>query len=150
MIDHRCLDVSALCLTLHTQRVLSQVCLADSLPLASIATFGGRRSVRVQGFVLFAITIICQVWASGMSTGVLGFAGHDPSSLGQQKSPCGIAPHKGFSLYQFFYFTVYHICSVSSSIMVHYRVSTFLRVYCAFVLCVIHYIQFQKQQLSMA
>lgn len=48
VIDHRCLDVSALCLALHAQWMLSQVCLADSLPLASIATFGGRRSVRVQ------------------------------------------------------------------------------------------------------
>lgn len=40
MVNNCRLNVSALCLTLYTQRVLSQVYLADSLPLATVATLG--------------------------------------------------------------------------------------------------------------
>lgn len=41
MVNDCRLNVSALCLALHTQWMLSQVCLADSLPLAAVATLGG-------------------------------------------------------------------------------------------------------------
>ena len=49
MVDHgRCREPS-LCFAPHTQRMPAEVRLAQSLPLAAVATLGGRRSVWVQG-----------------------------------------------------------------------------------------------------
>jgi hypothetical protein len=41
MVNDRCGHILALRQTLHAQRVLPQVCLADTLPLAAVATLGG-------------------------------------------------------------------------------------------------------------
>ena len=41
VVNHRCRNVSSLCHTLHTQRVLTEISLAYSLPLAAVATLGG-------------------------------------------------------------------------------------------------------------
>ena len=55
MVDHgRCREPS-LCLAPHTQGMLAEVRLADTLPLAAVATLGGRRSVWVQELMLRTI-----------------------------------------------------------------------------------------------
>ena len=61
MVDHgRCREPS-MCFTTHTQRMLPQVRLAEPLPLAAVATLGGRRSVWVQGLMLCTIQTVCQI-----------------------------------------------------------------------------------------
>lgn len=47
MVNDRCGHILSLCHTLHAQLVLPQVRFADTLPLAAVATLGGRRTVRV-------------------------------------------------------------------------------------------------------
>ena len=66
MIDHgRCRE-SSLCFAPHTQRMPAEVRLAQPLPLASVATLGGRRSVWVQELMLRTIQTVCQVGTAGM------------------------------------------------------------------------------------
>ena len=66
MVDHgRCREPS-LCFATHTQRMLPQVRLADTLPLAAVTTLGGRRSVRVQGLMLCTVQTVCQIGTAGM------------------------------------------------------------------------------------
>ena len=68
MVDHgRCREPS-LCFAPHTQRMPAEVCLADTLPLAAVATLGGRWSVGMQGLMLCTIQTVCQVGTAGMLT----------------------------------------------------------------------------------
>ena len=61
MVDHgRCREPS-MCFAPHTQRMLPQVRLAEPLPLAAVATLGGRRSVWVQGLMLCTVQTVCQI-----------------------------------------------------------------------------------------
>ena len=66
MIDNSCRHILSLRQTLHAQRMLPQVRFADTLPLAAVATLGGRRSVRVQGLVFVAVRTIGQPRTAGM------------------------------------------------------------------------------------
>ena len=66
MVDHSCCCEPSPCHTLHAQRMLPQVCLAEPLPLAAVATLGGRRSVWVQGLMLCTIQTVCQFRTVGM------------------------------------------------------------------------------------
>ena len=66
MVDHgRCREPS-MCFAPHTQRMLPQVRLAEPLPLAAVATLGGRRSVWVQGLVFVAVRTLGQSRTAGM------------------------------------------------------------------------------------
>ena len=66
VIDHCCCDKSTLGKTLHAQRVFAEVRLADALPLAAVATLGGRWSVWVQGLMLCTVQTVCQIGTAGM------------------------------------------------------------------------------------
>ena len=66
MVDHSCCCESSLCFATHTQWMLPQVRLAEPLPLAAIATLGGRRSVWVQGLVLCTVQAVCQIGTAGV------------------------------------------------------------------------------------
>ena len=61
MVDHSCCCEPSPCHTLHAQRMLPQVRLAEPLPPAAVATLGGRRSVWVQGLMLCTIQTVCQI-----------------------------------------------------------------------------------------
>ena len=66
MVDHgRCREPS-LCLATHTQGMPAEVRLAQPLPLAAVATLGGRRSVWVQGLMLCTVQTVCQIGTAGM------------------------------------------------------------------------------------
>ena len=66
MVDHgRCREPS-LCFAPHTQRMPAEVRLAQSLPLAAVATLGGRRSVWVQGLVFVAVRTLGQSRTAGV------------------------------------------------------------------------------------
>ena len=66
MVDHgRCRE-SSLCFAPHTQRMPAEVRFAEPLPLASVATLGGRRSVWVQELMLRTTQTVCQVGTAGM------------------------------------------------------------------------------------
>ena len=56
--------------------MLSQVRLAQPLPLAAVATLGGRRSVWVQGLMLRTIQTVCQIGTAGMLAGFQCFLRH--------------------------------------------------------------------------
>ena len=76
MVDHgRCREPS-LCFAPHTQRMPAEVRLAQSLPLAAVATLGGRRSVWVQGLMLCTIQTVCQIGTTGVLAGLLTFLRH--------------------------------------------------------------------------
>ena len=66
MVNDCCGHILALRQTLHAQRVLPQVRLADTLPLAAVATLGGGRSVRVQGLVFVAVRTLGQSRTAGV------------------------------------------------------------------------------------
>ena len=55
VVNHRCRNVSSFRHTLHTQRMLTEISLAYSLPLAAVATLGGGRAIRVQRLVFVAV-----------------------------------------------------------------------------------------------
>ena len=61
MVDYSCCCEPSPCHTLHAQRMLPQVRLAQPLPLAAVATLGGRRSVWVQGLMLCTVQTVCQI-----------------------------------------------------------------------------------------
>ena len=66
MVDHsRCREPS-LCLATHTQGMPAEVRFAQPLPLAAIATLGGRRSVWVQGLMLCTVQAVCQIGTAGV------------------------------------------------------------------------------------
>ena len=66
MVDHgRCRE-SSLCFATHTQGMLAEIRLAEPLPLAAVATLGGRRSVWVQGLVFVAVRTLGQSRTAGM------------------------------------------------------------------------------------
>ena len=68
MVDHgRCREPS-LCFAPHTQRMPAEVRLADTLPLAAVATLSGRRSVWMQGLMLCTIQTVCQIGTAGVLT----------------------------------------------------------------------------------
>ena len=76
MVDHgRCREPS-LCFAPHTQGMPAEVRLAQSLPLAAVATLGGRRSVWVQGLMLCTIQTVCQIGTTGVLAGLLTFLRH--------------------------------------------------------------------------
>ena len=76
MVDHgRCREPS-LCFATHTQRMPAEVCLAEPLPLAAVATLGGRRSVWVQGLMLRTVQTVCQIGTTGVLAGLLTFLRH--------------------------------------------------------------------------
>ena len=66
MVDYSCCCEPSPCHTLHAQRMLPQVRLAEPLPLAAVATLGGRRSVWVQGLVFVAVRTLGQSRTAGM------------------------------------------------------------------------------------
>ena len=68
MVDHGRHREPSLCFAPHTQRMPAEVCLADTLPLAAVATLGGRWSVGMQGLMLCIIQTVCQVGTAGMLT----------------------------------------------------------------------------------
>ena len=81
MVDHgRCREPS-LCLATHTQGMPAEVRLAQPLPLAAVATLGGRRSVWVQGLMLCTIQTVCQIGTAGVLAGLLTFLRHSSHSL---------------------------------------------------------------------
>ena len=60
MVDHgRCCEPS-LCFAPHTQGMPAEIRFAQPLPLAAVATLGGRRSVWVQGLMLCTVQAVCQ------------------------------------------------------------------------------------------
>ena len=59
----------------------AEVRLAEPLPLAAVATLGGRRSVWVQGLMLCTVQTICQIGTAGMLAGLLTFPRHSNHSL---------------------------------------------------------------------
>ena len=66
MVDHgRCREPS-LCFAPHTQGMPAEVRLAEPLPLAAVATLGGRRPVWVQGLVFVAVRTLGQFRTAGM------------------------------------------------------------------------------------
>ena len=66
MVDHgRCREPS-LCFATHTQGMPAEVRFAEPLPLAAVATLGGRRSVWVQGLMLCTVQTVCQIGTAGM------------------------------------------------------------------------------------
>ena len=67
VIDHCCCDKSTLGKTLHAQRVFAEVRLADALPLAAVATLGGRWSVGMQWLVLLAVLTLSQIRTAGVT-----------------------------------------------------------------------------------
>ena len=76
MVDHgRCREPS-LCFAPHTQRMPAEVRLAQSLPLAAVATLSGRRSVRVKKLVLLAVLALGQIRTAGVLAGLLTFLRH--------------------------------------------------------------------------
>ena len=84
MVDHgRCREPS-LCLATHTQRMPAEVRLAEPLPLAAVATLGGRRSVWVQGLMLCTV----RFGQPGCLQGFSAFLGIRFTS-GYNESPCG-------------------------------------------------------------
>ena len=67
MVDHgRCREPS-LCFAPHTQRMPAEVRLAQSLPLAAVATLSGRRSVGVKRLVLLAVLVLGQIRTAGVT-----------------------------------------------------------------------------------
>ena len=76
VVNDRCGHELAPCQTLHAQRMLPQVRLADTLPLAAVATLSGRRSVRVQGLVFVAVRTLGQSRTAGMLTRFQCFPRH--------------------------------------------------------------------------
>ena len=66
MVDYSCCCEPSPCHTLHAQRMLPQVRLAEPLPLAAVTTLGGRRSVWVQGLVFVAVRTLGQSRTAGM------------------------------------------------------------------------------------
>ena len=67
MVDHgRCREPS-LCFATHTQRMPAEVCLAEPLPLAAVATLSGRRSVGVKRLVLLAVLVLGQIRTVGVT-----------------------------------------------------------------------------------
>lgn len=66
MVDHsRCREPS-LCFAPHTQRMPAEVGFAESLPLAAVSTLSGRRSVWMQGLMLYTVQTVCQVGTAGV------------------------------------------------------------------------------------
>ena len=61
MVDYSCCCEPSPCHTLHAQRMLPQVRLAEPLPPAAIATLGSRRSVWMQCLVLFTVAAVGKV-----------------------------------------------------------------------------------------
>ena len=61
MVDHGRHREPSLCFAPHTQRMPAEVCLADTLPLAAVATLGSRRSVGVKRLVLLAVLVLGQI-----------------------------------------------------------------------------------------
>ena len=85
MVNHgRCRELS-LCFAPHTQRMPAEVRLAEPLPLATVATLGGRRSVWVQGLVFVAVRTLGQSRTAGMPAGLLTFPRHKVHLRIQQK-----------------------------------------------------------------
>ena len=66
MVDHSCCCEPSPCHTLHAQRMLPQVRLAEPLPLAAVSTLSGRRSVWVQWLMLCTVQTICQIGTAGV------------------------------------------------------------------------------------
>ena len=76
MVDHgRCREPS-LCFATHTQGMPAEVRLAQPLPLAAVATLGGRRSVWVQVLVFVAVRTLGQFRTAGMLAGFHCFLRH--------------------------------------------------------------------------
>ena len=67
VVNHGCCDKSTLGKTLHAQRVFAEVRLADALPLAAVATLGGRWSVGMQWLVLLAVLTLSQIRTAGVT-----------------------------------------------------------------------------------
>ena len=67
MVDYSCCCEPSPCHTLHAQRMLPQVRLAEPLPLAAVATLSGRRSVRVKKLVLLAVLALGQIRTAGVT-----------------------------------------------------------------------------------
>ena len=66
VVNDCCCYKPAVCHALHTQRILTEVCLAYPLPLTAVATLSGGWSVRVQGLVLVTVAIVCKVRTAGV------------------------------------------------------------------------------------
>ena len=67
MVDHSCCCEPSLCFAPHTQRMPAEVRLADTLPLAAVATLSGRRSVGVKRLVLLAVLVLGQIRTVGVT-----------------------------------------------------------------------------------
>ena len=67
MVDYSCCCEPSPCHTLHAQRMLPQVRLAEPLPPAAVATLGGRRSVWVKKLVLLAVLALGQIRTAGVT-----------------------------------------------------------------------------------
>ena len=76
MVDHSCCCEPSLCFATHTQGMPAEVRLAQPLPLAAVATLGGRRSVWVPVLVFVAIRTLGQSRTAGMLAGFQCFLRH--------------------------------------------------------------------------
>lgn len=135
MVDHgRCREPS-LCFAPHTQRMPAEVRLAQSLPLAAVATLGSRQSVWMQGLMLCTIQTVCQIGTTGMLAGFQCLPRHKVH-LRLQRKPMWVY-HRAFG--QFSMLLLYHtFLQKSSSILdihfpnsnkVNLETARFLRLY---------------------
>ena len=89
MVDHgRCREPS-LCFAPHTQRMPAEVRLADTLPLAAVATLSGRRSVGVKRLVLLAVLVLGQIRTAGVTAWAFTLPRIADTSFEYNKSRCG-------------------------------------------------------------
>lgn len=135
MVDHgRCREPS-LCFAPHTQRMPAEVRLAQSLPLAVVATLSGRRSVWMQCLVLFTVAAVSKVGTAGMLAWFQCLPWHKVH-LRIQRKPVWVY-HRAFG--QFSMLLLYHtFLQKSSSILdihfpnsnkVNLETARFLRLY---------------------
>ena len=90
MVDHgRCREPS-LCFAPHTQRMPAEVRLAQSLPLAAVATLGSRQSVWMQCLVLFTVAAVGKVRTAWVTAGSFGFMGHGVPPWDIRKALAGL------------------------------------------------------------
>ena len=76
MVDYSCCCEPSLCFATHTQGMPAEVRFAQPLPLAAVATLGGRWSVWVQGLMLCTVQAVCQIGTAGMLAGFQCFLRH--------------------------------------------------------------------------
>ena len=109
MVDHGCCREPSLCFATHTQRMPAEVRLAEPLPLAAVATLGGRRSVWVQGLMLRTVQTICQIGTAG------GACRASYISSAQQSQPLQLSSVSAESFFNAFWYCSFTQATLSFS-----------------------------------